>query len=119
MGNNPVCRSSLTLATVSFEPTTLAIIRGLFATIILTLLVVYGLDVAIRQPVAERAMGPSTRNGQKLNTTGLYFHAGFLDNMAFIVGVRSKLQMYRNELTLYYDLAPTEFRRGSVLGPAE
>ena len=110
----PVCRSSLTWTTVRFEPTSLAIIRGLLATAILASLVIYGLDVAIRKPAAERAMGPSTRSGQLLNTTDNYFHAGFLDNMAFIVGVRSKSQLYRNELTLYYDLVPKEFWHESV-----
>ena len=110
----PLCWSSLTWTTVRFEPTSLAIIRGLLATTILTLLVIYGLDVAIRQPVAERAKGPSTRSGQLLDTPDSSFHLGFLDNMAFIVGVRSKSQMYRNELTLYYDLVPKEFWHESV-----
>ena len=114
-----VCRSSLTWTTVRFEPTSLAIIRGLLATTIITLLVAYGLDIAIRKPVAERAMGPSTRSGQLSHTTGFYFHTAFLDNMAFFVGVRSKLQMYHNELTLYYDLVPTEFQRDSVVRQAE
>ena len=109
-----VCRSLLTWTTVRFEPTSLAIIRGLLATAVLTLLVIYGLDVAIRQPIAERAKGPSTRSGQLLDTPDTYFSAGFLDNMAFIVGVRSKSQMYCNELTLYYDLVPKEFRHESV-----
>ena len=104
----PVCRSSLTWTTVRFEPTSLAIIRGLLATTILTLLVIYGLDVAIRQPIVERAKGPTTRSGQLSNKPNSTFHVGFLDNMAFIVGVRSKLQMYRNKLTLYYDLVPIE-----------
>ena len=87
----PLCWSSLAWTTVRFEPTSLAIIRGLLATIVLTLLVVYGLDVAIHQPAAERSIGPSTRSGQLLNTTGSDFNAGSLDNMAFFVGVRSKL----------------------------
>ena len=87
----PLCWSSLTWTTVRFGPTSLAIIRGLLATIVLTLLVVYGLDVAIHQPAAERSIGPSTRSGQLLNTAGSDFNAGSLDNMAFFVGVRSKL----------------------------
>ena len=109
----PVCRSSLTWTTVRFEPTSLAIIRGLLATAVLASLVIYGLDVAIRKPAAERAVGPSTRSGQLLNTTDTYFHAGFLDNMAFIVGVRSKSQIHRNELTSYY-LVSNEYQHDSV-----
>ena len=112
-----VCRSSLRWTPVRFEPKLLAFIRGSLATITLMSLITYGLEVAIRQPVAERAKGPSTRSGQLSNTTDTYFRAGFLDNMAFLVGVRSKLQMYRNELTLYYDLVPKEFRHDSVGHP--
>ena len=114
-----VCRSSLTWTRVRFEPTPLAIIRGLLATVTLMSLISYGFEVAIHQPVAERSVGPSTRSSQLSGTANTYFHAGFLDNMAFFVGVRSKLQIYRNELTLHCDLVPTEFGRDSIVGHAE
>ena len=82
-------------------------------------LISYGFEVAIHQPVAERSVGPSTRSSQLSGTADTYFHAGFLDNMAFFVGVRSKLQVYRNELTLHCDLVPTELGRDSIVGHAE
>ena len=74
--------------TVRFEPTSLAIIRGLLATAVLTSLVIYGLDVAIHKPAAKRAVGPLTQSGQLLNTTDTYFHtvmslASWYDSITF------------------------------------
>lgn len=63
-----------------FEPAALALTRGFLATALLTGLVVYGLEQAIRQPVAETFSLPTRSFRRYLDN-----EQAFLDNMAFFV----------------------------------